>query len=69
MEQMAKRSLGKTFLDSFQSQTQPQTPQVSSPAPLSNKMGLNKQKTTALQQGMLQALAQPQMGAMQNGNR
>ena len=51
----------------FQQQTQPQQ-QSSIPvsAPLSTKTGLNNQKKTALQQGMLQALAQPQMGAMQN---
>jgi len=42
------------------------------PQPLSNNAGLNKTKTTALQQGVLQALSTPQMGAMQgamqNGN-
>ena len=48
----------------FQQQTQPQ--QQSNITPLSTKTGLNNQKKTALQQGMLQALAQPQMGAMQN---
>jgi len=60
------KTLGKTFLDNFQSQTQPQT-QALAPTPLSTKTGLNKNKTTALQQGMLQALAQPQgMMAQQN---
>lgn len=60
--------MGKTFLDKFQKQTQPQQSNpIQTPTPLSTKAGLNKNKTTALQQGMLQALAQPQMGAMQNG--
>lgn len=69
MEQMAKRSLGQTFLKNFQQQTQPQVQSNIIPQPLSTKTGINSQKKTALQQGMLQALAQPQMGAMQNGNR
>ena len=60
---------GQTFLKNFQQKTQPQAQSNIIPAstPLSTKTGLNKNKTTALQQGMLQALAQPQMGAMQNG--
>ena len=65
------KTLGKTFLDNFQSQATPQTTPQAAPAPttpLSNKTGLNKTKTTALTQGVLQTLAQPQMGAMQNGN-
>ena len=65
-----EKTLGKTFLKNFQQQTQPQQVQsnIPAPQPLSNKTGINSQKKTALQQGMLQALAQPQMGAMQNGN-
>lgn len=60
---------GQTWMKQFQSQTQPQqSNSLPAPTPLSTKTGLNKNKTTALQQGMLQALAQPQMGAMQNGN-
>ena len=60
---------GQTFLKNFQQKTQPQQSNpIQTPAPLSTKTGINNQKKTALQQGMLQALAQPQMGAMQNGN-
>ena len=60
---------GQTWMKQFQQQTQPQqSNSLPAPTPLSTKTGLNKNKTTALQQGMLQALAQPQMGAMQNGN-
>lgn len=55
-------------MKNFQQQTQPQAQSNIIPQPLSNKTGINSQKKTALQQGMLQALAQPQMGAMQNGN-
>lgn len=59
---------GQTFLKNFQQQTQPQqSNSLPAPTPLSNKTGLNKTKKTALQQGVLQALAQPQMGAMQDG--
>ena len=63
---MGNKTLGKTFLDNFQSQTQPQTsqPQVLASTPLSNKTGLNTQKKTALTQGVLQSLTQ---GPMQNG--
>lgn len=62
------KTLGKTFIDNFQSQTQPQTPQVSAPTPLSTKAGLNKTKVTAMQQGVLQVLSNPQMGAMAQQN-
>lgn len=50
---------GQTFLKNFQQKTQPQQ---SNPiqTPLSTKAGLNKTKTTALTQGVLQALSQPQ---------
>ena len=58
---------GQTWMKQFQQQIQPQQSNII-PQPLSNKTGINSQKKTALQQGMLQALAQPQMGAMQNGN-
>lgn len=37
-----------------------QTQQIS-PAPLSNKMGINTTKKTQLQQGMLQAISMPMM--------
>lgn len=59
---------GQTWMKQFQQQTQQSNPPIQTPMPLSDKTGLNKTKTTALQQGMLQALAQPQMGAMQNAN-
>lgn len=63
------KTLGKTFLDNFQSQATPQTtPQVSATTPLSTKTGLNKTKVTAMQQGMLQTLSNPQMGAMAQQN-
>ena len=60
---------GQTWMKQFQQQTQPQAQSNIIPQPLSDKTGLNKTKKTALQQGMLQALAQPQIGAVQNGNR
>ena len=61
------RTLGKTFLDNFQSQTTPtpQTPPAPT-TPLSTKTGLNRSKVTSLTQGVLQGLAQPQMMAQQN---
>lgn len=59
---------GQTFLKNFQQKTQPQQSNpIQTPAPLSTKTGINNQKKTALQQGVLQALVTPQMGAMQNG--
>ena len=62
-------TMGKTFLDKFQKQTQPQqSNSLPAPNPLSTKTGLNKTKTTALQQGMLQALAQPQGMMNQKGS-
>lgn len=61
---------GQTFLKNFQQKTQPQQSNpIQTPAPLSTKTGINNQKKTALQQGVLQALVTPQMGAMQNGTR
>lgn len=61
--------MGKTFLDKFQKQTQPQA-QSNIPAstPLSNKTGLNKTKTTALQQSLLGAMSSPQGMMTQNVN-
>lgn len=61
-------TMGKTFLNKFQQQTQPQSNPLPAPTPLSNKTGLNKTKTTALTQGVLQTLANPQ-GMMQNATR
>ena len=59
---------GQTWMKQFQQKTQPQqSNQLPAPTPLSNKTGLNKTKTTALTQGVLQTLANPQ-GMMQNGN-
>jgi len=61
------KTLGKTFLDNFQSQTQPQTTPAPVQTPLSTKAGLNKTKVTAMQQGVLQTLSNPQgMMAQQN---
>lgn len=60
---------GQTWMKQFQQQTQPQqSNSLPAPQPLSNKIGLNKQKTTALTQGVLQSLTQGPMGAMQNVN-
>ena len=60
------KTLGKTFIDNFQSQTQPQT-QALAPTPLSTKTGINSQKKTALQQSILGAMSNPQgMMAQQN---
>ena len=36
-------------------------------APLSNKMGVNKKKTTALQQNLITMIQQPQAGMVQQG--
>lgn len=56
---------GQTFLKNFQQKTQPQQSNpIQTPAPLSTKTGINNQKKTALQQGVLQALVTPQ--AMMN---
>lgn len=52
---------GQTWMKQFQSQTQPQqSNSLPAPTPLSNKTGLNNQKKTALTQGVLQSLANPQ---------
>ena len=66
-----EKTLGKTFLKNFQQQTQPQQVQsniIPAPNPLSTKTGLNKTKVTSMQQGMLQALAQPQGMMNQKGS-
>ena len=58
---------GQTWMKQFQQQIQPQQSNII-PQPLSNKTGINSQKKTALQQGMLQALAQPQGMMNQKGS-
>lgn len=55
-------SLGQSFVKRFK-QNQPQeTPQPSlqPQTPLSNKMGVNKKKTTQLQQGIINNMINPQ---------
>lgn len=59
---------GQTWMKQFQQQTQPQQSNpIQTPMPLSNKAGLNRTKTTALQQSLLGAMSSPQgMMAQQN---
>lgn len=66
-------SFGKSFIDTF-SNTMAQdqnkkTNQSAVPQPtqLSNKMGVNKKKTTALQQNLITMIQQPQAGMVQQG--
>lgn len=60
-------TMGQNWMKQFQQQTQPQqSNSLPAPTPLSTKTGLNSQKKTALQQNVLQSLAQPQ-GMMQDG--
>lgn len=58
-------TLGKSFIDTFSKANKPvEQEQSMAPAqPLSTKTGINTKKKTQLQQGMLQAIATPQMGA------
>lgn len=71
-------SFGKSFIDTFSNtMAQDQNKKVNQSAvsgssvpqsiPLSNKMGVNKKKTTALQQNIINVIQQPQMGTMQQG--
>lgn len=62
---------GQTWMKQFQQQTQPQQSNpIQTPMPLSNKAGLNRTKTTALQQSLLGAMSSPQgMMAQQNVQR
>lgn len=68
---MAQNNFGKSFLDTFtNTMTQDQNKKVNQsavpqPAQLSNKMGVNKKKTTQLQQNIINVIQQPQMGMMQ----
>ena len=67
-------TLGKTWMKQFQHQQAQQSNPIPTPTPLSTKTGLNKNKTTALQQTLLNTISNPsgmmnQMGAMQNVNR
>lgn len=50
----------KSFLNNFSKAMKADKPQESLNQPLSNKMGINTSKKTALQQGVLQSLSQPQ---------
>ena len=66
-------NFGKSFIDTFSS-TMAQDPnkQVNLPQPahLSEKTGVNKKKTTALQQNIINVIQQPQNamgGMMQQG--
>lgn len=56
-------TLGKSFIDTFSKANKPAEQSVTPAAPLSTKTGINTKKKTQLQQGMLQAIATPQMGA------
>lgn len=66
-------NFGKSFLDTFSNTlAQDQSKQVNQsavpqPAQLSKKMGVNKKKTTQLQQNIINVIQQPQMGMMQQG--
>lgn len=53
----------KSFLNNFSKAMAPETQSIS-PIPLSNKTGINTTKKTALQQGIIQSISQPQ-GMMQ----
>lgn len=70
---MAMNNFGKSFLDTFsnamaQDQNNNKMSAVPQPAQLSKKMGVNKKKTTALQQNIINVIQQPQQaGMMQQG--
>lgn len=54
-------SLGQSFVKRFkQNNTQETTQPLQQTAPLSNKMGVNKKKTTQLQQGIINNMINPQ---------
>jgi len=62
-------NFGKSFIDTFSNtlaQDQVNQSAVPQPAQLSKKMGINKKKTTALQQNIINVIQQPQM-SMQQG--
>ncbi len=61
-------NFGKSFIDTFSNtlaQDQNKQSAVPQPAQLSKKMGVNKKKTTQLQQNIINVIQQPQMGMMQ----
>lgn len=66
-------NFGKSFIDTFSNtMAQDQNKKVNQsavpqPAQLSNKMGVNKKKTTALQQNLITMIQQPQAGMVQQG--
>lgn len=63
-------NFGKSFIDTFSNnlaQDQVNQSAVPQPAQLSKKMGVNKKKTTALQQNIINVIQQPKMGMMQQG--
>ena len=66
-------NFGKSFIDTFSNtMAQDQNKKVNQSAvpqsaPLSNKMGANKKKTTALQQNLITMIQQPQAGMVQQG--
>ena len=66
-------NLGKSFIDTFSNTlAQDQNKMtnqsaVPQPAQLSKKMGVNKKKTTALQQNIISVIQQPQTGMIQQG--
>lgn len=66
-------NFGKSFIDTFSNTlAQDQNKQVNQsavpqPVQLSKKMGVNKKKTTALQQNIINVIQQPQAGMMQQG--
>ena len=66
-------NFGKSFLDTFtNTMTQDQNKKVNQtavpqPAQLSNKMGVNKKKTTQLQQNIINVIQQPQGMMQQQG--
>lgn len=68
---MAQNNFGKSFIDTFSNTlAQDQNKKVNQsavpqPAQLSNKMGVNKKKTTQLQQNIINVIQQPQTGMMQ----
>lgn len=64
---LVMNSLGQSFVKRFK-QNQPQettTTPLQQTTPLSNKMGVNKKKTTQLQQGIINNMINPQQ--MQEG--
>lgn len=68
---MQQNSLGKGFVDVFNKNKQKEEQAVSPVSlpqeNLSTKTGINKKKTTQLQQNMLNLLSIPQQGMAQQG--